>query len=162
MAVVPVSRRLVYNQVAARLVGVTNAIGYYGQVGRPLTLPDPPPGWVADPVVKDEETSDLRVQPYFVLFPGAGGDGPDQPLCDTDGALTLDWFVTVAGGDVDDVLALLDRVDARLLRWAPTVAGHGFGQVTRFPASSAPILPDRTLKPERLFARPQYQLVATT
>lgn len=157
----PVSRRLTYDQVAARMVGVTNALGYFGQVGRALTLPAPV-GWVPDPVVKDEANGDLRVKPYFVLFPGAGADGPDQPLCDTDGALALDWYVTVAGADIDDVLDLLDRVDNRILRWAPVVAGHAFGQVTRFPASRSPVLADTTVSPPRLFARPQYQLIATT
>lgn len=157
----PVSRRLVYDAIATRLVTVGNAAGYYGQLGRPLTL-TPPSGWVPDPVVKDEASGDMRVTPYFVVFPGAGTDVGDQPLCATDGGLGLDWFVTVAGGDVDDVLALLDRVDAALLGWAPTVTGHVFDLATRFPGSRSPIIPDRTVTPERLFARPQYALSANS
>lgn len=154
----PVSRRTVYGLFAQRLVAVTNAHGYYGQIGRPLVhnLPTPP-----DPIVKDPTTGDLRVQPYFVLYPGAGTDGPDEPLCDTDDALTLDPRITAAAGDVEDLLALIDRLDGLLTGWTPTAAGLACGRVGRLPGSSAPVLTDNTVKPPRQFAQLQYALVAT-
>jgi len=156
--VAPVSRRIIYGLIAQRLTAVTNAYGYYGQIGRPLVHNLPVP---ADPIVKDPTNGNLQVQPYFVLYPGAGGDGPDQPLCDTDDALSLDWRVTAVGGDVEDVLALIDRMDGLLIGWTPVSSGLGFGRVGRLPGTSAPVLPDTTVKPPRQFAPLQYALVAT-
>lgn len=153
-----VSRRTVFSLVAIRLSTITNATGYYGQIGRPLILPAPV-GWEADPPVKS--AGDPRVKPYFVLYPGAGTDGPDLQLNGIDEGLNLSWQITAAGGDVEDVLALIDRLDARLIGWVPTDLGTGFSPVGRLLGYRPPLLPDKTVSPERLFAPLQYQLTAT-
>jgi hypothetical protein len=155
----PVSRRTVFGLVATRLLAVTNAYGYYGRIGRPLTDP-PPAGWVPDPPPKSAD--DPQVQPYFVLYPGTGGDGPDAPLTDVDDALDLAWQVTAAGSDVEDVLALVDRLDTLLIGWIPSSAGLSFGRVGRLPGTRPQLLPDKTVSPERTFAPLQYVLTATT
>lgn len=155
----PVSRRLVFGAIATRLTAVTNATGYYGQVGRPLTLPAPT-GWVADPPVK--EATDPHVKPYFVLYPGPGVDGPDTPLVGLDDGLGLDFDVRAAAGDIDDLLALIDRLDAQLVGWIPVVAGTVLGRIGRFPGYRPPLLPDKTVSPERQFAPLKYVLNATT
>lgn len=155
----PVSRRLVFGTIATRLSTISNATGYYGRVGRPIVLPAPT-GWTADPQPKSAQ--DPTIRPYFVLYPGAGDDGPDQQLGDLDEGIDLPWRVTVAGGDPDDVLALADRVDARLLGWVPTLAGHVFGRVTRLPGTQAPLLPDTTISPGRVFVPLQYSVTATS
>lgn len=154
-----VSRRTVFGLIATRLTGVTHAQGYYGRVGRPLTMPAPV-GWLAEPPAKS--TDDPTVQPYFVVYPGAGTDGPDLPLTGPDGGLGLDWGVTAAGGDVEDVLALVDRIDALLIGWQPATAGVSFGLVGRLPGTRPPVLPDRNVNPERVFVPLQYSLTATT
>jgi len=155
----PVSRRIVFGLVAIRLLGVTNAYGYYGRIGRALTDPAPA-GWVPDPPPKSAD--DPRVQPYFVLYPGAGGDGPDTPLVGVDDGLDLAWQITAAGGDVEDALALIDRLDALLIGWIPVSAGLSFGRVMRLPGTRPQLLPDKTVSPERTFAPLQYVLTATT
>jgi hypothetical protein len=155
----PVSRRTIFGLIATRLLTVTNAYGYYGRIGRALIEPAPV-GWVPDPPVKDPE-DDPRVQPYFVLYPGAGGDGPDAPLSGVDDGLDLAWQITAAGGDVEDVLALIDRLDAQLIGWYPTVTGLSFGRVMRLPGTRPQLLPDKTVSPERTFAPLQYVLTAT-
>lgn len=155
----PVSRRLAFGAIATRLSTVTNATGYYGQIGRPIILPAPA-GWVADPPVKSAD--DPRVRPYYVLYPGSGGDGPDRPVLGLDDGLSLPWDVTAAGGDVDDVLALIDRIDAQLVGWVPAVVDVVFGRVIRLPGSRSPLLPDKAVSPERQFSRLQYVVDATT
>lgn len=155
----PISRRLLFGTIATRLVGITNATGYYGQVGRPLTVPAPA-GWVADPPVKAD--NDPRVKPYFVLYPGPGVDGPDSPLVGLDEGLGLDFDVRTAAGDVDDLLALVDRIEARLVGWVPVLAGVVCGPVGRFPGYRPPFLPDKTVSPERQFTPLKYVLTVTT
>lgn len=162
---VTISRRLLANAVATRLVGVTNASGYYGQVGRALTLPAPS-GWSADPQPKS--ATDVRVRPYFVLYPGAGGQGPDPDLADTAVDLTQPFQITAAAGDVEDLLALVDRIEARLLRWTPDLgtagAGLHIGYLRRPPGvpATAPVLTDTQHSPARHYTPLQYQLTATT
>lgn len=150
-----VSRRLLFAAIAEQLGTVTNATGYYGQVGRGLDgdlIPEPQP----------KSSTDLRVQPYFVLFPGPGTDGPDTDLgdCAVDGTFSLQ--VTVAGGDIDDVLALVDRVTTALRRWTPTVSGLVCGPL-RYPDgySPGPVLVDREQTPPRLYVPLPFQLTAT-
>lgn len=154
-----VSRRLLFGAIATRLITVTNAIGYYGQIGRPLTSPAPD-GWAADPPPKSD--TDLRVKPYFILFPGPGTDGPDTDLgdCAVDGLFSLQ--VTVAGGDIEDVLALVDRVSTALRRWAPAVSGLVCGPL-RYPDgySPGPVLVDREQTPPRLYVPLPFQLTVT-
>lgn len=159
-----ISRRLLANAVAARLLGVEHATGYYGQVGR--LLPGAPDDTPVDPQPKS--ATDARVQPYFVHYPGAGGQGPDPDAGDQAVDLTHPFDVTAAAGDIEDLLALVDRLDARLLRWVPDLgaAGEGIhvGPVRRPPGvpASAPVLTDTQHSPHRLYARLQYQLTATT
>jgi len=144
-----ISRRLVVGAVAARLQTVTNTTIYYGQVGRRLdgSFGHEPP---------TKSAIDLRVRPYAVLFPGTGTDGPDLDLagCNTD--LTLPYQVTAAAGDIDDLLGLVDRIDAALHRWHPTVPGYVVGRLERPPGFSPLVLPDRAVTPERLFVPLQY------
>lgn len=160
-----ISRRALANAVAARLAGVANATGYYGQIGRPLPGVTGAPG---DPQPKDKPNGDLRVRPYFVLYPGSGGPGPDPVLCDRDTGITLPLPVTAVAGDVEDLLALVDRILARLDGWRPTatgdLAGVAFDRV-RFPFGYDPggaLLVDDQFKPARLYTRLPLQITATT
>jgi hypothetical protein len=154
----PVSRRLLANAIATRLLTVTNATGYYGQVGR--LLPGAPSHTPLDPPAKSDD--DPRVQPYFVLYPGAGAPSDEQDLALSGQDLTTTLQVTVAGGDVEDVLALVDRVDAALLRWSPAVEGAVCGFLWPPTGYQPPLLPDRTVTPHRQFVPLQYQLTANT
>lgn len=156
------SRRLIANAVAGRLAGLAPAtIGYYGAIGRPLTSPAPA-GWVADPPPKSQQ--DQRVQPYFVLYPGAGSDGPDANLGDESIDLTAPFQVTAAAGDIEDLLALIDRIDTRLNRWAPAVADLICGPLRPPPGFNPGPTPlvDKQYSPSRLYVPLQYQLTATT
>ncbi|GEP38887.1 hypothetical protein NPS01_25500 [Nocardioides psychrotolerans] len=155
-----ISRRLVAVAVATRLVGVTNATGYVGKVSALSGLPGVT-GTPDSPPVKS--ASDARVKPYFVLFPGAGTPGPETDLGDSVVDLDLPFQLTVAGGDLYDVLALADRVHAALHRWAPVVDGHQCGPL-RVPPGYAPgvVLTDRDFTPHRLYTPLQYQLTAHT
>lgn len=141
------------NAVAVRLSGMTPAaFGYYGTIGRPIAVGDP-----VDPPAKGPH--DPRVQPYYVLYPGTGSDGPDQSLCRTtpDGT-TITLRITAAAGDVEDFLALVDRINGQLLGWAPLLADHPFtGPVKRLPGYEAPMLNDASMSPPRLYALLQYQ-----
>lgn len=164
-----ISRRLLANAVAARLAGVTNAAGYYGKVGNPLpsqllvsaggTVPDDP---------QPKSATDARVRPYFVLYPGAGGQGPDPDAADQAVDLTQPFRITAAAGDVEDLLALVDRLEARLLHWTPDLgaagAGVHIGYLRRPPGvpDTAPVLTDTQFSPHRLYTPLQYQLTATT
>lgn len=159
-----ISRRLLANAVAARLLGVTNATGYYGQMGR--LLPGAPADTPVDPQPKSP--TDPRVRPYFVLYPGAGGQGPDPDAADRAVDLTQPFRITAAAGDVEDLLALVDRLEARLLHWIPDLgaAGEGihFGYLRRPPGvpDTAAVLTDTQHTPHRLYTPLQYQLTATT
>lgn len=154
------SRRAVANAVAAHLAGVANATGYYGQIGRGLPGVT---GTPADPPVKDQANGDLRVKPYFVLYPSAGSGGPDPDLGDTTTGLTQPLPVTAVAGDVEDLLALCDRIVARFDTWRPTLTGVAFDRV-RFPLGyePGPYLIDDQFKPERLYIRLPFQITATT
>lgn len=155
-----ISRRLLAGAVAARLAGVTNATGYYGHVSALNGLPgvtgtpdSPPP----------KSSTDPRVRPYFVLFPGTGTPTDEVDLADTTVDLNVPFQVTVAAGDIDDLLALTDRVHNLLFRWGPTVTGFQAGPL-RVPPGYSPgvVLTDRDFTPHRLFIPLQYQLTAHT
>lgn len=154
----PISRRLLANEIAARLATVTHATGYYGQIGRPLPgLEEATP---ADPPVKS--ATDPRVKPYFVLYPGAGAPTDEQDLTWSGDDLTALVQITAAGGDVEDVLALVDRIDAALLRWSPVLAGIVCGFLWPPLGYQPPQLTDRNVSPPRPYVPLQYQLTATT
>lgn len=159
-----ISRRLLANAVAARMAGVTNAVGYYGQMGR--LLPGAPADTPVDPQPKS--ATDPRVRPYFVFYPGAGGQGPDPDAADRAIDLTQPFRITAAAGDVEDLLALVDRIEARLLHWTPDLAAAGegvhIGYLRRPPGvpDTAPVLTDTQFSPHRLYTPLQYQLTATT
>lgn len=162
---IAVSRRQLAAAVGARLVGITNATGYFGRIGALNGLPgvDDTP---ADPPTKDDDTG--RVRPYFILFPGVGRPGNEQTLDDT--LVDVDWplQVTAAAGDTDDLLALVDRIDARLHRWSPGALTTADGDIVltgslRVPEGYVPpVLTDRTVTPGRVYTPLQYQLTAHT
>lgn len=159
-----ISRRLLAGAVGARLVAITNATGYYGKVGQ--LLPGAPDGTPVEPQPKS--ATDARVKPYFVLYPGAGGQGPDPDAADRAVDLTQPLQVTAAAGDVDDLLALVDRIEARLLRWTPDLgaAGDGIhvGYLRRPPGvpATTPVLTDTQHSPVRFYTPLQYQITVTT
>lgn len=157
-----VSRRDLAHAVARHLLGVDDAVGYYGQVGWPL--PDAPPDTPTDPPAKSPK--DPRVAAYFVLYPGAGGQGPDPDAADQAIDLTMPFDITAAGGDREDVLALIDRLDAHLLSWTPDIGRDDVhvGYIRRPPGvpQNVPVLLDTQFQPVRHYARLQYQLTATT
>lgn len=155
-----VDRRLVAVAIGARLATVRNAVGYYGQIGRPLPGVDPAT-IPADPPPKGAH--DLRVQPYFIFYPGSGGPGPDATVAGCEQDATIPFAVTAAGGDSDDVLALLNRLHAALHHWTPAVPGHVFGWITH-PVGyvAGPLLTDNTVSPARHYVRVPYQVTVTT
>lgn len=157
-------RRTLILAVATRLTGVANATGYLGQIGAKNGLPGIT-GTPADPPTKS--ATDLRVKPYFVLEPGVGapttGDGsiagPFDPFRDLDDPFTI----RAAGGDVQDVLALVDRIDDLLHGWVPVVGGGWkCGPVVPQPGYSPQLLPDVGVAPTRFFTPLQYRLTAHT
>lgn len=150
-----ISRRALSTAVMTRLATVTNATGYYGEVGQGLpgaTVPEKPP---AD--------ADGRVKAYYVLYPSPGTPSPDQDLGDTHE--DLDWLiqVTAAAGYLQDLLALIDRIDAALYRWAPVVAGiQCTGLKPPLGFNPGGIQRDRDFTPNRLWTPLQYRTLATT
>lgn len=155
----PVSRRLVANAIATRLLEVSHATRYYGAIGRPL------PGQPAEsaPTVPPQKSAtDERVAPYLIYFPGGGTPGPEQDLADTHADLEAVHQVTAVAGDVEDLLALVDRIDAALHRWRPVVAGHVCGPLKPPPGFDVGFVTDRTVTPHRVYMPLQYQLSATT
>lgn len=146
-----VSRALVSDAVAGRLLDVTGATGFYGQYGRGLD------GRVGVDVPTKSAT-DLRVQPYFIFFPAPGAPGEQPNLCLSDPDLTWSCQVTAAAGDIADLNALIDRIDAALTGWAPVVAGHRCGSL-RTPSGLdvGPARTDQAVTPPRLYVPLQYQ-----
>lgn len=153
-----VDLRLLANATAIRIAGVPNLTVYYGQVGRrvpgdEVTPLDPPPKSPTDP----------RVKPYAVLFPGLATPTDELDLADTlvDGDFPIQ--VTVAAGDIEDLLAAVTRVHDRLYRWVPAVPGHVCGPFrppTGFRLDRH--LVDQAFTPNRLYMPLQYQLTVTT
>ncbi|WP_248582599.1 hypothetical protein [Nocardioides sp. InS609-2] len=153
----PVSRRALGDAVASRGLTITNATGYYGKVGR--LLPGAPADTPTDPPVDEV----LGVLPYFVVYPGTGGDGPDANLGDESIDTTQLIQITAVASDAQDLLALVDRIEAAFNRWTPIVAGHVCGRLRKPPGfDPGQPIPDRQNLPVRLFVPLQYQLDATT
>lgn len=154
-----ISRRVLANTIVTRLTGITNATGYYGQIGPMNGLPGVT-GTPADPPPKSAD--DPRVQPYFVVYPGAGGPGDETDLGDT--LLDLDFpvAITAAAGDIDDLLALIDRITVLLWRWTPTdlppVAGRRVvaGPLRIPPGYDPLLLRDDQFTPPRHYAQMQF------
>jgi hypothetical protein len=157
MVATPISRRLLGLAIATRLTSVTNATGYLGQIGAKNGLPgveDTP----ADPPTKT--ATDLRVKPYFILFPGLGRRPGEIDLAESINDLDQLVRVTAAGGDVQDVLALVDRIDALLFRWSPTVTGVRCGPLRLPPGYDPPLLTDESVPPTRHYVPLQYRFTA--
>lgn len=154
-----ISRRDLARAVGTRLLDVTNATGYYGQIGAKNALTE---GDAAPATPPTKSATDLRVAPYFILEPGVGRPGDEVDMGDT--LVDIDQPITVraAAGDVDDLLALIERIDACLFRWAPTVDGLQCGPLRYPPGYEPPLLPDMTVQPSRLFSPLQYVLRAFT
>ncbi|MBA2952113.1 hypothetical protein GON03_19040 [Nocardioides sp. MAH-18] len=160
----PIDLRLLGLAVATRLTGVTNATGYFGKVGALNGLPGVT-NTPDDPPVK-VPGEDLRVKPYFVVFPGIGRERDDErsaagavdPFRDRD----VPYAVTAAAGDVQDLLALVGRIDTLLRGWAPVVSGAQCGQLMPTPGRDVPLLIDNTVTPERHYAPLEYRLTAHT
>ena len=155
----PVNRRLIANAVATRLLQVSNATRYYGAIGRPLPGQDPATAPAMPPAKSD---TDRRVAPYLIYFPAPGSPGDERDLADTHTDVVGVHQVTAVAGDVEDLLALVDRIDAVLHRWAPTVAGHVCGPLRVPPGFDVGVATDRGVEPHRLYAPLQYQLQVTT
>lgn len=142
------SSRVTANAVAERLVTITTAHGYYGGIGRPLPGTNPPD----DPPAKSD--TDLRVQPYFILWPTGPGPAAEQPLCGTPAGVERRYRITAAGGDVEDLLALVDTLDAALLGWRPPItpgATSWPSPIRRLPDYIPDVLTDRATTPQRLY-----------
>lgn len=161
-----ISRRLLLVSIAGRLQTVSNATGYVGQIGAKNGL-DPEVAAPADPPVKVPGT-DLRVKPYFILEPGVGRPLADEASAagpvDTFRDLDAPWTVRAAAGDVNDLLALIDRIDAALNGWAPDpgIPGVVTGPLVPQPGYQPPLLPDNGVNPPRFFTPLQYRLTAHT
>lgn len=160
MQATTISRRAVALAIGERLLQVTNATGYFGQIGALNGLPGATVSPPADPPPKGGP--DKRVQPYFVLEPGAGTPRDELDLADTVVDLTIPFVVRAAAGDVEDLLALIDRIDALLYRWAPLVAGIRCGPLRPPPGAVPPLLVDDSFKPARHYTPLAYQLTAHT
>lgn len=119
-----------------------------------------------DPPLKSPG-QDLRVRPYFVLFPSAGTPGTEADLADTYVDLDAMFRVSAVAGDVQDLLALVDRINDRLWRWSPGVIDAPDGPVIcgplRIPPGyDPPVLTSENFQPPRHWVPLQYQLTAHT
>lgn len=136
-----IDRRALLLAAKARLATVTHATHCVGEPDETL------------PVIS---SSDGRVQPYTVLYPGTGGPSLEQNLADN--TVDLEWLIqiTCAAGYVDDVMALATRVDAAFYRWAPTITGLVCGPFRPPTGYQPPMLLDRDNTPHRPFVPLQY------
>lgn len=161
-----IDRRLILVAVATRLAAVEHATGYVGQIGAKNGLPGVT-GTPADPPPKSG--TDLRVTPYFILEPGVGAPlaaeaslgGPLDAFRDVDASYTI----RAAAGDVNDLLALVDRIDACLRPaggWGPVVEGAVCGLLVPQPGYTPPMPLDHSVQPPRWFTPLQYRLTAHT
>lgn len=161
-----ISRRLLLVSIGTRLATVSNATGYVGQIGAKNGLPGVT-STPNDPPVKVPGT-DLRVKPYFILEPGVGRPLPGEESAggpvDTFRDVDAPWTVRAAAGDVNDLLALVDRIDATLRGWTPDpgVAGVVAGPLAPQPGYQPPLLVDNEISPPRFFTPLQYRLIAHT
>lgn len=158
-----ISRRLLLVAIATRLAAVEHATGYMGQIGAKYGLPGVA-GTPEEPPTKSG--TDLRVQPYFILEPGIGrpmvGEDSLGGPADTFRDVDAPYVVRAAAGDVQDLLALVDRIETALRGWVPAVAGFQCGPVVPQPGYDPPLLPDNAITPPRFFTPLQYRLTAHT
>lgn len=157
-----IPRRRIAVAVATRLAGVTNATGYFGQIGAKNGLPGVT-GTPATPPPKS--ATDTRVAPYFIVEPGAGTIGDEPDLADTFIDLDQPFIVRAAAGDIQDLLALVERIDALLWRWSPGVIATDDGPVVCSPLQprpgyTPPLLLDQSVSPARHFTPLEYLLRA--
>lgn len=145
------NRRQLANAIATRLTGVTNAVGYYGQIGQALPGQTPP----KDPPLKTDGSG--QVAPYFVFYPGALGDHPDAAVCRSDDPREGGFQITAAAGHVEDLMALVDRIDALLHQWHAEMQT----MTKRRPGYEVPQLIDENVTPKRPYAPLQYQATTT-
>jgi hypothetical protein len=131
--------------VKAQLETVANATGYVNEA-------------VAVPLLAN---GDGRVEPYWVFHPGGGDPEIERDLADC--AVELDWAfqVTCGAGFVEDLQALVDRVNVALFRWVPLVDGLVCGPLRPPPGFRPPLLLDRTVSPHRPYMPLQFTSLIT-
>lgn len=140
-----IDRRLLTNTAFARLQTVTHATACLGEP--------------TDPLPAD---GDGYVQPYTILWPGAGTLTLEQNIADT--SVDLDWLIqiTCAAGYVEDLQALVTRVDAAFMRWIPDLPGLVCGPFKPPPGyDPGPMRLDRDETPHRPFLPLQYRCTIT-
>lgn len=139
-----ISRKALSDAVKARAATITNCTVYLGE---PTNVP----------------ATNGFVVPHVALYPGTGTPSDEQNQADT--SEDLDWLlqVTVVAGYVDDLMALLTRVDAAFYRWTPTVTGLVSGPL-RPPLGyePGPVRFDRDVTPHRPWLPLQYATRITT
>ncbi len=142
-----------HDAIGTRINAVTNATGYFGRIGRALPgAASKPP---ADPPLKADGSG--RVTPYFILYGGALGDLDEAALCGTDTPRQGDINLTAAAGELDDLVALVDRLHALLRDWHVDATT----KLTTRPGYSPPVLVDEQHSPARLYTPLQYQATTT-
>lgn len=141
-----ISVKALADAVYTRLQTVANATGYQGEAIDVPLLPN----------------SDGRAAPYWVLGASPGTPSDQVDLGDT--VVDKDWLfqVTIAAGEIADLQALYDRVDAALFRWVATVNGVVCGPCKPpLGFSPGPIQLDRSVIPHRPFLALQYLVQIT-
>lgn len=136
-----ISRYLLLQAIKTRLeTAVTNCEVYLGE---PTDVP--------------RIGSTQYVVPHAALYPSPGTPSDEQDVADT--ATDLDWLfqVTLAAGFVNDLTALVTRVDDVLYRWTPAVPGLVCGPVKPPPGfDPGPLRFDRDVTPHRPYLPLQY------
>jgi len=100
--------------------------------------------------------SGSRVQPYYVLTPFPGGPSGEDDLADTLVDIEFSCQITCVAAEVGDLMSLVTRVDAAMLRWSATIPGLGCGRFRPPPGYQPPTLLDRTVTPHRPYVPLQY------
>lgn len=148
-----VPRKTLGDLAEARLKTLSGVTVYRGEVpGEP-------------PVIQSGGRPDAsgRVAPYVVLWPGAGRPSAEQDAADSRADLEWPFQLTCVAGYSADCERLVDRVDALIYRWAPTLAGFGFGSCKPpLGFDPGPIRKDEQVKPPRFYLPLQYVLPVTT
>lgn len=89
--------------------------------------------------------------PYAVLFAGPPGAIPTA----LDGLSTWRQFrfhINCVGGDAQQVFALVERIETRLLDVTPTVAGRSTGPITKTLETPQPVQRDDDVSPAVLYS----------
>lgn len=142
-----IDRKTLADKVEERLrAQLTGVEGYQGEAGDvPLAA-----------------GGDGRVVPYWVLHVSPGGPTDQVDLGDC--GIDIDWpfQITVAGGEVADVQALMSDIDAVIFRWIPAVTDLVCGPC-KPPLGfvGIPIQMDRSVTPHRPFTRLEYVTTIT-